>query len=244
MLAAMGFSPAAVRRVMADPAVSLDQNAALLAALSQPQEHPSAGRRIPAAVKRAATAAVPAVTAVVASPAEPRLPRKPTKKPQRTKRKWTRDTASDGTFLVQAATSRQCRAAAVSDATTPAAAAAAHGEGYLRPLAVVASAPAAAVVVAATAAGPPEQHRADAPAAAAAFIEHGSFGACHLQSPTVAVAAAADDTLLHHFARLEQAYKARLPPHLAEDPALSFDLDQASKPAAVARLRELFDPRW
>ncbi|EOD04105.1 hypothetical protein EMIHUDRAFT_107954 [Emiliania huxleyi CCMP1516] len=51
-----------------------------------------------------------------------------------------------------------------------------------------------------------------------------------------------DTTLLHHLTRLQQAYQSRLPPTLAEDENLGFDLN-AGRAGAQARLALLFDPK-
>ena len=97
---------------------------------------------------------------------------------------------------------------------------------------------------AAASSGPPLDSAAAAggrPAAVrvVAFREHASFGACRVGG------ASAGDTLLHHFARLEQAYRSRLPAGLLADPAVGgFDLQGGSREAALTRLGQLFDPGW
>ena len=64
---------------------------------------------------------------------------------------------------------------------------------------------------------------------------HGCFAACPLAVED------GDEHLLHHLARLEQAYRSRLPPSLAEAEHVGFDLARG-RVAAQARLTMLFDP--
>jgi len=70
------------------------------------------------------------------------------------------------------------------------------------------------------------------------FEQHRSWAACFLSDVSDP-----SDTLMHHLARLQQAYLSRLPPALATDAALSFALD-GGRDAALNRLAHLFDARW
>ena len=62
----------------------------------------------------------------------------------------------------------------------------------------------------------------------------GCFGACPLDND------GGDEHLLHHLTRLEQAYRSRLPPSLAEAEHVGFNLAHG-RPGAQARLAMLFD---
>ena len=73
-------------------------------------------------------------------------------------------------------------------------------------------------------------------AVAEGFAKHRSFDSCYCD-------AADADVLMHHLARLEQAYLSRLPPALRADSSLSFGLAQG-RGVALERIANLFDSKW